>query len=95
MSDLAATNCGCGEERSGCGCGNCGCNNEMCIRDRHGPAPCSQKLSSLPNLKIRSAGIPISLFPVSYTHLDVYKRQVEIICLLFFFAPSIAADTIA
>ena len=27
MSDLAATNCGCGEERSGCGCGNCGCNN--------------------------------------------------------------------
>ena len=28
MSDLAATNCGCGEERTGCGCdNNCGCNN--------------------------------------------------------------------
>ena len=26
MSDLAATNCGCGEERCGCGCENqCGC----------------------------------------------------------------------
>lgn len=28
MSDLAATNCGCGEERTNCGCGcetNCGC----------------------------------------------------------------------
>lgn len=29
MSDLAATNCGCGEERSGCGCNNgCGCGND-------------------------------------------------------------------
>ena len=27
MSDLAATNCGCGDDRSGCGCNNsCGCN---------------------------------------------------------------------
>ena len=33
MSDLAATNCGCSEERSGCGCGcdnGCGCNNNGC-----------------------------------------------------------------
>ena len=28
----------------------------------HGPEPCSQKLSSLPNLKIRSFGMPISSF---------------------------------
>lgn len=30
MSDLAATNCGCGEDRGGCGCNNnngCGCDN--------------------------------------------------------------------
>ncbi len=27
MSDLAATNCGCGDDRPGCGCNNsCGCN---------------------------------------------------------------------
>nr|WP_294524531.1 hypothetical protein [uncultured Blautia sp.] len=34
MSDLAATNCGCSEERSGCGCGcdnGCGCNNGGCL----------------------------------------------------------------
>ena len=30
-----------------------------------GPEPCSQKLSSLPNLKILSAGIPIFLFQIS------------------------------
>ena len=28
MSDLAATNCGCGDDRGGCGCNNgCGCDN--------------------------------------------------------------------
>jgi len=31
MSDLAATHCGCGEERNGCGCENNGCGRSMCF----------------------------------------------------------------
>ena len=46
----------------------------MCIRDRH-----FLRISSLPLLKVRpltrSYSTGLSVSPVSYTHLDVYKRQ--------------------
>ena len=48
----------------------------MCIRDRVQAAQSTS--SSFSALYTRDTGKPITLKSVSYTHLDVYKRQVFI-----------------
>ena len=53
----------------------------MCIRDRFGPSPSDLPLSGREGAALctganhNKSGCPIYASPVSYTHLDVYKRQ--------------------
>ena len=48
---------------------------EMCIRDRQMRSVCSQAMSVEPEPPKGSSTTEFALEPVSYTHLDVYKRQ--------------------
>ena len=52
----------------------------MCIRDRHGPALGEHGVVAVrqrPDKAVRAHKLGRADEPVSYTHLDVYKRQVS------------------
>ena len=62
--------------------GGCFCAGQMCIRDRpcagaHGGS-CAGAGLHVRRIHLCTAAGPGCKRPVSYTHLDVYKRQVEI-----------------